>query len=225
MNNLPAFISIFFGATTLLTVWLFYNAASKSKPVLFFLLTLLILQGILGSSGFYQVTASFPPRFVLMPAPGILTIVILSCTKKGRAFIDSLNVRKLTLLHIIRIPVEITLYYLFLEKLIPQLMTFEGMNYDILSGISAALLYYLVFIKRWVNQSALLAWNFAGLALLINIVVIAILCAQTPFQQFAFDQPNVGVTIFPFVWLPAIIVPIVLMAHLAAIRQLMRVKS
>ena len=58
------------------------------------------------------------------------------------------------------------------------------------------------------------------LGLLLNILVIAILSAQTPFQKFAFDQPNIGVTFFPFIWLPGIVVPIVLISHLAAIRQL-----
>jgi len=46
------------------------------------------------------------------------------------------------------------------------------------------------------------------------------LSARTPFQQLAFDQPNIGVTLFPFVWLPSVVVPLVLVSHIAAIRQL-----
>jgi hypothetical protein len=41
-----------------------------------------------------------------------------------------------------------------------------------------------------------------------------------PFQQFAFDQPNIAVLYFPFIWLPSCVVPLVLLSHLAAIRQL-----
>tara|TARA_R110002096_G_scaffold209585_1_gene396758 strand:- start:1620 stop:1829 length:210 start_codon:yes stop_codon:yes gene_type:complete len=51
-------------------------------------------------------------------------------------------------------------------------------------------------------------------------LTIAALSAQTPFQQLAFDQPNIGVTYFPFVWIPAVIVPIILFSHLVSIRQL-----
>jgi len=56
----------------------------------------------------------------------------------------------------------------------------------------------------------------------VNVLTIAAFSATTPFQQFGFDQPNIGVGYFPFVLLPAIIVPIVLISHLAAIRQLLK---
>ena len=83
-------------------------------------------------------------------------------------------------------------------------------------------MYYAVFVKRWIGKKGLLIWNFICLGLLINILIIAVLSAQTPIQQLAFDQPNIGVTYFPFVWLPAVIVPIVLYAHLVSIRILLR---
>ena len=66
----------------------------------------------------------------------------------------------------------------------------------------------------------ILIWNFICFGLLINIVVNAILSAPFPFQKFAFDHPNIAILYFPFVWLPCCIVPIVLLSHLAAIRQI-----
>jgi hypothetical protein len=220
MNELSVFIPILFGVTTGLTVWQFYNASGKSKVVLGCLSVWLLFQAIIGLTGFYQVPQGFPPRFVLLIGPGLLFSVMLFLTEKGRRFLDSLNIRMLTILHAIRIPVEITLYYVFVAKLIPELMTFEGYNYDILSGLTAPLIYYLVFESKKLGSRGLLIWNFICLGLLINILVIAILSAQTPFQRLAFDQPNIGITFFPFVWLPSVVVPIVLIAHLAAIRQL-----
>ena len=109
-------------------------------------------------------------------------------------------------------------------RLIPDLMTFEGYNFDIFSGISAPVVYYAVFTKKWVGKNGLLLWNILCLGLLINILTIAVLSAQTPIQMLAFDQPNIAVTHFPFVWLPAVIVPIVLYAHLVSIRQLLSSK-
>lgn len=70
----------------------------------------------------------------------------------------------------------------------------------------------------------MIAWNFLGLALLIVIVVLAVLSAKTPLQQFAFDRPNIAVAYFPFNWLPSVVVPIVLLSHLAALRQLLITK-
>ena len=220
MNNLPLSISILFIAVTLLTVWQFYKASNSSKTVIVSLAAVLIIQAAIGLTGFYQVTQTFPPRFVLLIGPGLIITVVLFITRWGRNFIDSLNIKKLTLLHTIRIPVEITLYFVSVAKLIPELMTFEGNNYDIISGVTAPIIFYLVFVSKKLNNKALIAWNFICLGLLVNVLVIAILSAQTPFQRIAFDQPNVGVTYFPFVWLPGVVVPIVFLSHLAAIRQL-----
>ena len=66
----------------------------------------------------------------------------------------------------------------------------------------------------------IIAWNVICLALLFNIVFTAVFSVQSPFQQFAFDQPNIAVLYFPFIWLPCCIVPLVLLSHLAAIRQI-----
>jgi hypothetical protein len=71
----------------------------------------------------------------------------------------------------------------------------------------------------------MLAWNFICLGLLFNIVINAILSVPTPFQKFGFDQPNVAVLYFPFTWLPACVVPLVLLSHLASIRILLQEKN
>jgi hypothetical protein len=108
-------------------------------------------------------------------------------------------------------------------KLVPELMTFGGRNFDILSGITAPIVYFICFKNSQLkNRRLLLIWNFICLGLLLNIVINALLSAPFPFQQFAFDQPNVAILYFPFTWLPCFIVMIVLYSHLAAIRQLVR---
>lgn len=222
MNTVPDLITLLFIATTLFTVWMFYKASAKSKPVLVCISAWSVLQALISLTGFYQVPDALPPRFVLLIGPCFIFIAILFTTQWGKRFIDSLSIKQLTLMHVVRIPVEITLYFLFVAKLIPGLMTFEGNNFDIISGITAPVIFYLVYSTRKLNTGALLVWNFLCLGLLINVLVIAILSAQTPIQQLAFEQPNIGVTYFPYIWLPGVIVPLVLIAHLTAIRQLMK---
>lgn len=152
--------------------------------------------------------------------PPLVFIAVLFSTNKGRIFIDSLNIKYLTILYTIRIPVEIVLFWLFLHKTIPQLMTFEGRNFDILAGISAPFIYYFGFIKNKLSNKILLGWNILCLGLLINIVTNAVLSLPYPFRQFAFDQPNIAILYFPFTWLPGVIVPIVLLSQLASIKIL-----
>lgn len=221
MKNLPEYIAIIFIIITLIPVYFFYAASHRSKRVLIVLVSWLAIQAAIGLSGFYTVTNTIPPRFLLTIIPPLLLIIILFITPKGRVFIDGLDKKMLTLLHVVRIPVELVLLWLFINKTIPQIMTFEGRNFDILSGITAPVIYYIAFSKQARSKTALLIWNFICLGLLINIVTTAVLSAPFPFQKLAFDQPNIAVLYFPFIWLPACIVPLVLFAHLVVIRQIL----
>jgi FtsH-binding integral membrane protein len=98
------------------------------------------------------------------------------------------------------------------SETIPQSMTFENGNLDILSGISAPIIYFFAFRNEKTNRLLLIVWNTLALILLLNIVVTAIAAFPSPLQQIAFEQPNRAVMYFPYVWLPSIIVPIVLSA-------------
>ncbi len=225
MESVSVFTVIMFVLTTIATLWLFYIASNENKKVVVAILIWGLIVGVLGVLGFYEKLGEVPPRFVFLLGPVTLFVLLLFITKNGRRFIDSLDIKWLTLLHVVRLPVEVVLHSIFLSGLIPVYMTFEGYNFDIVSGITAPIVYYLIFVKKILGNRFLLFWNFACLALLLNILTIAVLSAQTPFQKLAFDQPNVGVTYFPFVWLPTIIVPIVLLSHLASIRKLLRLKN
>jgi len=156
----------------------------------------------------------------------LFAIIVLFATKAGRGFIDKIDLRTITLLSIVRIPVELVLYWLFVNKAVPQLMTFAGRNFDIISGITAPVIYFVCFKGSNVtNKKLLLLWNVIALALLLNIVINALLSAPFPFQQFAFDQPNIAILYFPFVWLPSFIVVTVLFSHLVSLRRLIKNKN
>jgi hypothetical protein len=222
MANLPIYIALLFGFTTLLTAWLFYRARPKGRKVLWAITAWLLLQGIVAATGFYTDTTTVPPRFLLLVLPPLLLITALFATAKGRQWVDGLNAKALVLLHVVRIPVELVLYALYLHQAVPQLMTFEGHNWDILSGITAPVMYYFGYVKNKIPTWGILLWNIICLLLLFNIVIHAILSAPFPFQQLAFEQPNIAVLHFPFVWLPGFVVPMVLLAHLVGIRQLLQ---
>ncbi|WP_299529157.1 hypothetical protein [Ulvibacterium sp.] len=223
MAGISVFTALGFTLTTIASVWLFFKASGNRRVVLFILIWGSLV-GILGLNGFYLEQDTIPPRFVFLLGPVLLFVLLLPITKKGKRFMENLDLKWLTLVHVVRIPVELVLYSVFLEGLVPKLMTFEGYNFDILSGLSAPILYYLVFVNKKVNLNGLLLWNMVCLGLLLNILTIAVLSGQTPFQKMAFDQPNIGVTYFPLVWLPTIIVPLVFLSHLASIGQILSLR-
>jgi len=233
MENLPPFISVTFEITTMVTLVFFYwtiksssveTTRKKANTILFSLIIWLLIQAVLSLNNFYNLDVNFfPPKIALFGVwPLILTILLLFATAKGRQFIDSLPLIHITYLNVVRIPVEMVLFWLFLNKTIPQLMTFEGRNFDILAGVTAPFIAYFGFKKGMLSRKFILVWNFISLGLLLNIVVNAILSIPSPIQKFGFDQPNIAVLNFPFSWLPTFIVPIVLFGHLVSIRQLLK---
>ena len=183
------------------------------------------LQVLISLTGFYTNFKAMPPRFSLLLLPPLLSLVYTISTKKGSAFLRSFDLKILTIFHIIRIPVELVLYWLFLHKAIPDLMTFEGRNFDIVSGLTAPLVYYFAFIKKRVGRTALILWNIICLLLVINVVVTSILSFPTSFQQLAFDQPNIGILYAPFILLPSFLVPMVILSHASSIKQLLNKTS
>ncbi|MGC4034459.1 MAG: hypothetical protein QM764_00770 [Chitinophagaceae bacterium] len=222
MQTLPFYISLIFILTTIVTLFFFFKATHSSKTVLVVIITWLVVQTVISLAGFYTVTDTVPPRFAFLVLPPMISIVVLFISKRGRAFIDGLDIRWLTILHVIRIPVELVLFLLFTYKYVPQIMTFEGRNLDILSGISALFIYYFGFIKKKISNVVLITWNILCLFLLINIVSIAILSAPFTFQRFGIGQPNIALLYFPFIWLPCCIVPVVLFSHMVSLRFLFR---
>ena len=230
LENLPQYISLVFSFTVIATLILFFliifnskNFSSKSNGIILILTIWLIFQMILSFFNFYNSdTLSFPPRFILLILPPLLSIIILFSTRSGKIFIDALPLFYLTLLNIVRIPVEIVFIWLSLNKAVPELMTFYGNNFDIFSGITAPLIAYFGVHKKLFNRKIILIWNFIALALLLNIVIIAVFSTPFAFQKFAFEQPNIAVLYFPFSWLPAFIVPVALFTHLASIRILIK---
>lgn len=229
IEGVPPYVSPIFIATTFLTVgFLFYavkRASADNLPgrsVLFLTPFWMLFTGTLALGGFYQVTDVLPPRvFAVGALPAVLFGIALVVFFANN-FVSKLPLTVLTLLHVIRIPVELTLYSLAHAGLIPTAMTFEGTNFDILSGLTAPLIYWLAFRNGKTNRTLLIGWNVIALVLLVNVVTTAILAFPSPMQRIAFDQPNIGVAYFPFIWLPSIIVPIVLFSHIGSLWKLFK---
>jgi hypothetical protein len=211
MNNLPLYIPLVFTATVILGLYILFKA-TRSYTVVLIAIGWLLLQSIIGLTGFFTNTSAMPPRLLFLLIPPILLILVLFATKKGRSYIQTIDLKWIVLASIIRIPVEFVLLWLAIHGVVPYLMTFEGANFDIISGITAPIVWYFMFYKKHFHRGLFIAWNILCLALLFNVVIRALLSVPTPFQKFAFDQPNICVLYFPYIWLPGFLVPLVLFA-------------
>jgi len=222
LEQVPTYVSFLFGITTLVTVIWFYFAANKSTTFLIIVGLWTALISALALNGFFLETHSTPPNFFVGIFPTFVAIAALFFTKRGRQFIDNINLKTLTYMHVVRVPVEIGLVLLFNCGVISVYQTFEGVNFDILSGLTAPIIAYLYFTKGTIGKTGLLIWNFVCLGLLFTIIIVSVLASPLPFQQIAFDQPNIGILYFPFNLLPMVLVPIVMLGHFVSIRRLIK---
>ncbi len=222
MKDLPILVSIGFIAITILTTFLFFRATRYNIKLLLLILALATYQALLGINGFFLDAEAMPPRLIFIILPALVLGVLAFITPAGRKLLDGFNMEAYTWLHTIRVGVELVILSLFLHHLMPESMSFEGRNFDILSGLTAPFIAWWGYRKKQLNKKVILWWNILCLGLVLQVVITGILSAPSAFQQLAFDQPNVAVLYFPFVWLPGIVVPIVIFGHLVAIRQVLR---
>lgn len=204
------------------TVWCLFWAlvATRSRGFLLLMVALGTVHWILAEQGTYQNVTAFPPLQFLLLAPVVIALVFTLLLSTGRAWMRSLPLVALTALHVLRIPVELVLHDAYEAGLVPQDMTYSGFNFDILSGISALLMVGWMMSKRPPGRAVLIAWNLCCLALLFIVVITAVLSIPSSVQRINFDMPNVLVTTPPWVLLPAVMVPAVLWAHVAALVRL-----
>ena len=170
---------------------------------------------------------SFIHNFTIKPPPVLLVIIaptlfvlILALRKNASKIYLSINTFIPVIIQSFRIIIELLLWGLYCKGFLPKQMTFEGLNFDILIGVSAIPFAY--FIKRnMITRQAIIAWNIIGILFLLNIAIIAFLSAPTPFRVFMNEPANTIITHFPFIWLPGFIVPFALFMHVISIRQML----
>ncbi len=179
----------------------------------------------LSAIGFFANFDAMPPYFLIAILPPFLLVFYLTFSKSFANVLRVIPPAWLVYVQAFRIIVELILWLCYKLGLIPFQMTFEGFNYDIIVGITALIAGYVFFLKGRYRRLEIFIWNLFGIALLLNIVLISILSAPTPFRVFLNEPANTLFVHFPFIWLPGLIVPFALAMHLFSIRQLFLLKD
>lgn len=176
---------------------------------------------VLSITGFLQDFSTFPPRMMIVLIVPLVSIIWISSTKRIRHLLSLIPPQQIITLQVFRVFVEILLWLLFVIELLPEQMTFEGRNFDVLAGLTAPFIAYFCFVKKSWSKTLAVVWNFLSLGLLINIVTIALLSIPSPFRYFMNEPANTIVAHFPIVLLPAILVPLAYTLHIFSLIQLL----
>ncbi|MFN0085167.1 MAG: hypothetical protein ACKVX9_07245 [Blastocatellia bacterium] len=170
-------------------------------------------------SGVLKQFDRMPPPLMLFAGAYAAATAWLAFSPIGTRLIEAEGIRWLIGFQAFRFPLELLLHRLYGEGVIPIQMTFAGRNFDIIAGLLAIGLFIWGTagrLPRW----AVWAFNVIGLALLVNIVTIAILSTPTPLRKFWNEPANTFITDLPFVWLPAFLVQAAWFGHLLVFRWL-----
>jgi len=173
-------------------------------------LATLSLTGVTSNFGIFPANAG---PVLIIPMVSILVVVFSGKVKHLLQFVPE---KTLIVLQTFRFFVEMLLWSLVVQHMIPVQMSFEGRNFDILVAITAPFAAWLLAGKKW----ALIIWNVLGLCLLLNIVTIALLSMPTPFRVFDNEPANTIVLEWPFILLPGMLVPLAYGLHFLSLRQL-----
>src|SRR5258708_40217219 len=115
MNQLPTIIPMTFILTIGLALFILFKALRGFTSFFYIWFGWLLIQAILGLSGFYQ-KQDGAPRFLLLILPPLAFVIFATSTARGRSLIGQPDLKWLTLMHTLRIPVEIVLFWLFIHQ-------------------------------------------------------------------------------------------------------------
>lgn len=173
---------------------------------------------VMAARGILRQWHATPPPFMILVIAIVVLAMAIALTPYGRRLALGLPLWVLVASQSFRLPLEIALHEMYERGVMPVQMSYEGLNYDIVTGATAIVVAILAR-AQWGGRTLVAAWNVLGLALLFNIVTIAIL--STPrFAYYGPDRLNEWVADPPYVWLPAVMVLAALAGHLLVFRAL-----
>jgi hypothetical protein len=184
------------------------------------LFTWLVYVGMLSYLGVVRNPNVRPPGIFLIVLPVLLFVAIaLVRSSFGARMALAFPLWLLLCFQAFRVGVELLLHRLWMDGLVPRLMTYEGGNVDILAGLSAPLIAWIAMRARSGTQLVMI-WNYFGLATLANIVVRSALTAPGPLNAIHSEVPNLAIGLFPFTFIAGFFAPLAVILHVLAIRAL-----
>jgi hypothetical protein len=173
---------------------------------------------VLAASGALLRFDQTPPPFVAVPVAIVGLGIWLARSSAGGMLARAVPLWALVGVQSFRLPLELMMDHAAAQGVMPVQMSFAGYNFDILTGMTAAML-AITMAMRPVPWWVVFTWNVGGLVLLANIVVIAVISTPT-IGAFGPDRYNVWVMTTPYVWLPAVMVLAAWAGHLLVFRAL-----
>lgn len=164
---------------------------------------------------------SMPPRFLLLLMPFVIFLIVFYMKNKDNQFIQSIPLKWTTLYQTFRVAVEFLLLYTFYKGLIPEQATFEGLNYDVIMGITAPLVAFFMVQEHKKNGVLVYAWNIIGIFMVLFVAFIIATSLYQP-QIWGAETPLVKTEFLalPYLLIAGFLAPSAIAMHVVALIQL-----
>jgi hypothetical protein len=175
-------------------------------------ITVISFTGILNS-------ASLPPRIpLLLVLPTFLFVGYFFLSARYKPLIAAMPAGWLVYMQSFRVIVELLLWSLWRQGVLPRSVTFDGYNYEIVIGASALLVGYFGFTKKLLSNAIILLWNIVGL---ISLAIIVLLFMSHIYNPTIWnDSQNFSLkdfASFPYTLLAGFLMPLAVFLHIFSI--------
>ena len=163
-----------------------------------------------------------PPRIpLLVILPAFILIVWFFVSGKHRPFTQNIPIWQPVLIQSFRIGVEFLILGIYLNGIGPVQATFEGYNFDIVSGLLAIPTAWFLYKKMSFAKIAAWIWSILSLLLLANIVFIFNTLVMRPeMWGFAENPISVEFTKMPYILIAGFYMPFAVFLHAFTLTQL-----
>lgn len=162
------------------------------------------------------------PRAVGYLVPALMLALVLWRAGWLQAAVQTLSPASIPWLQTMRIGGGLTLFAAWASGLAPWGWVVTAGTGDILVGLGAAASALLLGSGASWARTAAQVWNVFGLVDIGHTMVRGLLSAPGPQQVLFESPPNLVPAVFPFLYLPAFIVPLTILLHILSLQQLAR---
>jgi len=162
------------------------------------------------------------PRAVGYIVPALVLSLVLWRAGWLQAAVQSLSPAAIPWLQTLRIGGGLSLFAAWASGLAPWSWVVTAGTGDILVGLGAAGVALLLGTRTSWSRTTAQVWNVFGLVDIAHTLVRGLLGAPGPQQRFFDTPPNLVPAVFPFIYLPAFIVPLTILLHILSLQQLAR---
>ena len=196
------------------------DRSRKFMLVSAFMIGWLVYLSVLALTGILK-DLSLPPKFLLLIfLPLMIGFVVFYRRSKNSRVIKAIPKVWPVYFQSFRIGVEVLILYTFYAGILPQTATFEGLNFDVLMGLSAPFVaYFLVGMKK--SKMIQFIWNILGILMVLFVAFIVATSMYIP-EFWGSETPLVRMSFveMPFLLLAGFLAPLAIFMHIVSLIQL-----